>query len=86
MWPYSLRATRPDADLDHRAHQLDAGDRRSLAALPELPARADIINYIDFGSTGGTGEAAFDAIKLFKTNPTGTIYTPPTSAITTTGQ
>ena len=42
------------------------------------------ITWIDFGSTGGTGEVEFDAIKLFKTNPTGQVYTPPTLSSFTT--
>jgi len=36
------------------------------------------VKYITFCSAGGTGKAAFDAIKLFKTDPRGPVYTPPT--------
>ena len=78
----AVHARRGIPGLDHRAHQLDAGDRRSLVTPPIR--HHPPINYIVFASAGGTGNAEFAAIKLFKTNPLGTVYTPPTVSSFTT--
>ena len=42
------------------------------------------ITGMDLCTTGGSGKAEFDAIKLFKTDPTGTPYTAPTVSSFTT--
>ena len=82
----SVSGAGPAADLHHRTHQLDTGDRRSLAALPEICRQPADITFIDFGSAGGSGNVEFDAIKLYKTDPLGTGFTPPTVNIFATDQ
>ena len=44
------------------------------------------ITTMALGSIGGSGKVEFDAIKLFKTDPNGTPYTPPTVSSFTTDQ